>query len=409
MPRLFLALFLIALAASMPAAAAPARIDIPVSVDGGAVITVETAWPEGARARALVVVVPGTGGLSDPYLNAELRERVYDPDRRGGLTGKLLAAGYAVAYFSQRGYAPLRSCVEGDSPTQRAAALAARCPDPRVRAGVDFVTITADTGRVFAALARHPRTRGLAQIALAYSEGMHHVSAAVGQHAMRPIGIVAVGGPLASLARIVPYQLQYEYFANVASEGFARCPHRDLTAEELFRCAGKWHSPALLAKMSEFMGAPTLRRQLLPLRREATQAYFRAQAAFYASQSAQATIAGNFEGHTIPVAWNGRFQYQQMTAAVGSLDQLGDFDGRVVYLFGMRDHLVPLPAPGACPARPDGSARTTCRVQVIEDVGHGLEDERGFPPDAVLDALLRAVDEVAQARKKRAPIARRSF
>ncbi len=41
-----------------------------------------------------------------------------------------------------------------------------------------------------------------------------------------------------------------------------------------------------------------------------------------------------------------------MTRSVGSLEQLGAFDGRVTYLFGIRDHLIPLPAPGALPGAP---------------------------------------------------------
>jgi hypothetical protein len=42
------AALLLTLFLAMPphALAAPGRIDIPVTVDGGAVITVETAWPE---------------------------------------------------------------------------------------------------------------------------------------------------------------------------------------------------------------------------------------------------------------------------------------------------------------------------------------------------------------------------
>jgi len=385
------------LAVPFRTAAAPRRLDIPVTVDGGAVITVETAWPEKRPARALVVVVAGTGGTADPYLNPELHKPAYDPDHRGGLTGKLLAAGYAVAYFGQRGYAPLRSCISGNSARERAAAFVTHCLDPKVRAGVDFAAITADTGRVFAALARHPRTRHLAQIAMPYSEGMHHVSAAVGQHAIWLAGIVSVGGPVEALGSIVPYQVQYEYFVNIATDGFAHCPNRELTAEQLFGCAGKWQSPFLLSKMNELMGAPTLTRQQLLLRREVLRAHWRAAAAQFASLSPDASIGGSFEGHYIPSAWNARFPYQQMSAAVGSLELLGAFDGRVTYLFGTRDHLVPLPAPGPCPARPDGSARTRCSIRLIADVGHGLEDESELPPDAVLDEMVRAVDEVADA------------
>ena len=398
MPRLFPALLFTVLLGSAAPTLAAERLDIPVAVDSGAIITVETAWPAQA-ARALVVVVPGTGGVSDPYLNPELHQANYDPDHRGGLTSRLLAAGYAVAYFGQRGYAPLRSCISGSSASERAAAFVAHCLDPKVRAGVDLPTITADTGRVFTALAQHPRTRGLRQIALPYSEGMHHVSAAIGQHAMRPAAIVAVGGPIGSLGAIVPYQLRYEYFANIAGAAFARCPDRALTAEQLFRCAGKWTSPDLLSKMNELMAAPTLTRQQLPLRRETMRAHYRAVSAQFAALAPDAPIGASFEGHFMPVAWSARFPYQQMSAAVSTLDQLGAFDGPVVYLFGTRDHLIPLPTPGACPRRSNGSLPVRCSIRLIDEVGHGLEGDSGLPPGAVLDELVRTVDEVAAAAR----------
>jgi len=392
------------LALSEPCMAAQAssreRIDIPVALDGGAAITIETAWPQASAARALVVVVPGTGGMSDPALNAELRQNRYDPDHRGGLTARLLAAGYAVAYYNQRGYAPLRSCIHGDSTEARVASFVATCVDPAVRAGVTLSTITADTGQVFAALARHPRTHALPQLALAFSEGMHHVSTLAGQRKIDPVGIVAIGGPTVAISQVVWFQSRYEYFFTVAKTAFSLCADPEMAAERMFECARSRMSPSRLARMRAMIGAPTMTRAGLEPRQEQFNALYRAASEQFKLMPKNATLSGNFEGHAMPVAWNGHFAREQTQATTSSIDLLKAFHGRVAYLFGAQDDLIPLPATGPCPPRRDGQARTGCRISIVEGVGHGLEDDSGFMPARALDEVIRALGAVSnQARE----------
>lgn len=380
----------------LPCTAAPfERVDIPVALGDGVTTVVETAWPAAGAPRALVIVVPGTGGLSDPYLNAELRKPVYDPDSRGGMTAKLLAAGYAVAYYNHRGYAPLRTCIRGDTLADRAASFVHRCVDPTVRAWVTLSSITADTARVFGALERHPRTKGLPQVALAFSEGMHHVSTLVGKGNIHPLGIVSVGGPHIPFADAVRYQTTYEYFVKIAQEAFKHCPENELTVDRIFSCAPASTSPDRLSKMRELAGGNVLARNFLPLRRELFLFQYRAAPAYFKSLPPNTTMAGSFEGVLMPVAWNAHFPEEQMAATRSSVDQLGAFGGRIVYLFGALDYLSPLPASGSCRSPVSGaSPPPDCTFRLVAGVGHGLEDANGFVPATILDDLVRTVDEV---------------
>jgi hypothetical protein len=364
-----------------------------VALDHGARITIELVLPEGRQPKGLVVVVPGSGGVADPYLDAELKRPAYDPDSRGGMTAKLLAAGYAAAYYGQRGYALPRTCISGASTPARAASFVLHCVDPAVRARVSLSSITADTGRVFAALAEHPRTRELRQIALPFSEGMHHVSVLAGQGAIHPAAIVAIGGPQVSVAHVVKYQSSYEHYVEIARKAFARCPGQQLAVDGVFRCAGSPSTPFHLAKMRELASGEVLARDLLPLIRQSFLERYRLGLS-PPHLPENATMSAVYLGHPIPVAWNARYAQEQQTASKSTLEQLGSFDGRVRYLFGALDYYMPLPASGPCRAGSgEPAVPTDCRFRVLDGVGHGLEDESGFVPGAVLDEVIRAIDE----------------
>lgn len=382
------------IAAPLPPAS---RIDIPVALDQGASITIEVAWPENRTPRALVVVVPGSGGVADPYLGSELKRAAYDPDSRGGTTASLLAAGYAVAYYGQRGYALPRTCIRGDTPAARAASFVQHCVDYRLRAGVSLSSITADTGRVFTALREHPRTGKLRQIALPFSEGMHHVSVLAGQGAIQPAGIVSIGGPQVPVSHVAWYQTSREHFAALARKAFARCPYKQLTVEKIFSCAGSPGTPPQLDRMREFAGGEVLSRDFLPLRQQMFRDIYRLGLHDKVLPE-NAILSASFEGHPMPVGWNLRYAQEQQNANKTTLEQLGPYTGKVIYLFGAQDYFFPLPAPGPC--RVEGaktSAPADCSVKLVDGVSHGLEDAGGFPPGAVLDEVVRALDDVNAA------------
>lgn len=146
--------------------------------------------------------------------------------------------------------------------------------------------------------------------------------------------------------------------------------------------------------MAELIGAASLTRELLPPRRELFRTHYQLALAAQRLLPPMATMDGAFGGIPIPVAWNARYSSQQQAAATSSVEQLGAFGGKVVYLFGALDYLFPLPGTGTCRTSDADAVRAHCRFQLVDDVGHGLEDASGFMPAAIRDRLVEAIDEV---------------
>lgn len=369
-----------------------------VPLGSGVAVQVELVLPTNRVPRALVIVVPGSGGLSDPFSETEMKQSDYDAEHRGGLTAALVEAGFAAAYYSQRGYAPLRDCIRGADFNARAASFAARCVDGRIRAQVSLSTITDDTAKVFSALRQFPRIGGLDQIALAYSEGMHHVSSLVAQGAIVPIGIVGVGGPHISLADTWAYQIRHDFYFNLADKAARRCPATQMTASEILTCAGVIATPTLLAGMNEAIAGNFPLRIQIETRRLLFGQLLQnevAGAKRLSQLAPSATMVGAFGGVPLAVAYNAAYAAQAYGAHTASLDWLASFPGKAIYLFGARDHLVPLPAPGPCrPGRPAKSGQGSCEFRIISDLAHGLEDETGMPSAHSLDRLVQALNEV---------------
>jgi hypothetical protein len=389
--NLFLAgLMLAACVAIAPtAAAAPGYVQLVAPVEAGIDIPIELYWPSHAP-RALVIVAPNSGGLADPYFDPELRQASYRPDHRGGLVEALGRQGYAVAFFSLRGYALLRDCAHGDQFAERAADFAAHCVNGQVRATASLASTTADTAAVFQTLARLPQARGLPQVALAFSEGMHHVSLLAGQGRIAPVGIVGVGGPTAALADLWAYQMQRDYYFQLAQRAFQRCPEAELDTGRLFDCAQAPASAVTRAGMEEFIGANTVSPVTLAARRQLVQTMFQQVQAHYAGDVGHEVMAGGFGGVQLPAVWSGLYYAQVFQARTSTVAQLGAYPGRTIYLVGEGDYLQP-PAGGQC------SAGMRCSVRTVPGVGHGLEDDSGFPPAHAMRAIIDAVNAVAFA------------
>jgi len=386
--NLFRALLILTTCAAIAstAVASPTYFQLAAQVEPGIDIAVELYLPSQAP-RALVIVAPNSGGLADPYFDPELLQASYRPDHRGGLVEALRSQGYAVAFFSLRGYALLRNCAHGDQFVERAADFAAHCVNSQVRASASLATTTADTAAVFQTLARWPRTRRLPQVALAFSEGMHHVTLLAGQGRIAPVGIVSVGGPTAALADLWGYQMQRDFYFQLAQRAFQRCPEAELDAGRLFDCAQVPASAAMRAGMQEFMGANTVSPDTLVARHQLMQTMFQQVQAHYAGDVSHEIMAGAFGGAPVPAAWSGLYYAQVFQARTSTVAQLGSYRGRTIYLLGEGDYLQP-PGGDAC------ATRLHCSVRTVRGVGHGLEDDSGFPPAHAMRAIIDAVNTV---------------
>lgn len=377
---------------------------VPVPVDKKVYIGVEIYIPTESVPRALVIVSPNSGGLADPYFDQELANSQYSPERRGGLTATLIKAGYAVAFYSQRGYELLGSCVSGNDFQARAASFVNACVSTGARAQVTLLTITRDTQAIFNALDTNSKTSSLPKLALAYSEGMHHVSTLAGKGLIRAAGIVGVGGPRSSLASVWQYQMQGDHEFRIAEKAFSSCAAATLNVDQIFVCANVVPAPGGAEKMYAFLGAYTASREAVKARREMMLQQYHRALAHYAASDPSETMEGAFGGNRIPMAYSAHYYKEVFESNTSIVEQLKNFQGRTKFLFGEFDHLFP--------ELEEPVMKNTLRSAVpfpdtliVPGVGHGLEDSSGFPPARALAAIVQALgdvlpDERAQSKPK---------
>ncbi len=396
---------------------------ISVSVADGVQTEVELAWPPDEVPRALVVVLPGTDGYSDIYFGAELAKARYDPNRRGGLTEAITRAGYVVAFVGQRGFRRLKDCASGSDIRERVTFFAEHCVDKRVRSQVRLATTTEDYRKVFIALSEHPSTKGFTHIVLPVSEGMYHVSTLIGRKEIAPHAVVAIGGAFPSIADVMEYQMTREYFFRLAEKALEKCSAEWLKTPQALACLGipedsqtgvafkdifsiehgshniamQGNTPDPAKKTVGLFSVVS--RNLIPEMRRLNKEYFRMIKEGFRARSDEDTLFGNFRGIQIPSMWSGRFFADYFDASFPCLDMMRGYSGSIVLLYGRDDSLIPLPDQGPC----DSKAKVPlakCEVAVVDGVGHGLEDETGFPTQKSLTAIVQALNSVQSASSR---------
>jgi hypothetical protein len=353
--------------------------------------------PQGTP-RALIVVVPGTDGISDPALIAELKQSEYRPDSRGGLTDLFLRANYAVAFYSQRGLAPPKSCISGNSYEQRLQAYADKCVDVSVRAQVSLRTVTSDTQKVFSALTKHPRLEQMPQIALGLSEGLYHIAQLVKEKAIQPRSIVAVGGPLEALSDAFDYQSNRKYYFHLIAAAFAECKTNNMRVEQVFLCGKTKPTPEKVNIIKELFDGDSTTINNLAARKTLFENAVKQDIQANLQLPANAITTQSVDGRILGI-WSARRNTEVSLATESASEKMSSFGGGLIFIFGAEDHRVRVPKAGQCRTKLGAQSSTApCEIIVLEGIGHGLEDASGFPTKPALDKLLAAVDSVSHPR-----------
>lgn len=372
------------------------KLIIPVQVAENVVIEVEVFLPTINPPRALVIVVPNSGGLADPYFDAELAANEYKPERKGGLTEHLLAADFAVAFYSQRGYDLLPECIQGADFHARSRSFVDNCISTKIRSTVTLHIISGDTRKVFEALDQYSGTKDFPKIALAYSEGMHHVSDLAGKALIRPIGIVAVGGPTTSLSSVWGYQMRRDFYYRTTLTAFKNCHVDIISVNELATCAKLQLSADDLSRFADFFGYTSTTRLQLETRRDYSKRLYDEVRLNYAASKLSDTMAGAFGGLPIPVAFSAHYYKEVFEAHRSAVQQLDGFTGKSIFLFGTLDRLLPETDAADASKFALGNGQTNkLSKTTIPGVGHGLEDASNFPPRRALDAIVHALIDVS--------------
>lgn len=366
------------------------RDDVAISVSGGAIVNAELYIPVRTSPRALVIAVPGTGGLSDPYFDSMIGAKEYNPDSRGGFTAALLHAGYAVVFYNQRGYAPLRKCVVGENAFLRAVSFVERCIDKIVRAQVSLSVITNDTRQVFDYFSREQKTKMLNQVAIAWSEGTFHVAKLIHLSQVAPIATVFIGGPVQSIATTMRYQSTREYFFQLIDTAFANCNKSVVTVLDVFRCTGTRPTTTKYASLREIAKSGLLARDALVEKRKYFSKFYNVLVEQYDHLPSAAVVSGELLGVQLDVGWSTMYFREMFSANLPVLDILKNYSGKILFLYGSEDELVNIPEPGAC--KTNSVAMKNCIVKIVQYAGHGLEDGRGTIAQNVFDIIANSID-----------------
>jgi hypothetical protein len=386
-------LLLLCILATMSNLATAARTNSIVQVGiGDAALDLELSFPAAAKPRAIVVIVPGSGGLSDPYFDSEIRQPKYAYLHRGGITDMLTQAGYAVAAYSVRGYRGASCIPEDTAPAERAAYFVAHCADQDVRGKVSLTDITEDTKRIFSFLRQAPSTSGLGQIALAYSEGMFHVlDAFSGEMPDALMGIVAVGGPHDSLRTTLEYQLTRSAYFKLIDTSFARSKSSSESADEIMKANDK-DATFNRAGLIETMGSDPIRRDAIPARQAYWRDAYRQLYDKFAPGTLEGTMDGVLDGVHIEKAWSIKYYSQLISDDRRPSEAYRQFKGSIIYMYGLDDVLVRIPSRQEFVAA-ERSAAGARRITLVARADHGLATG-GMPSSDSLAQIARAIDGV---------------
>ncbi|WP_162057475.1 hypothetical protein [Undibacterium sp. KW1] len=346
-----------------------------------------------SKPRGIVVVVPGTGGLSDMYFGEEIAKKNYSPDSKGGLTEKLIGSGYTAVFYNQRGYSTLSKCITGDSLYLRSASFVSRCVDPEIRKTVTFSKITADTEKIFKALNQVVETQGVPQLVLAFSEGIYHVNSLIENKEIDPVGVVAVGGPLESISYVMKFQLGFEFYLNLIEKAFLHCDSDVLNVNQIINCSDSSAYTGIQNSLITAMGGQTISKKDLPARQEFFKKFVHDAFDKYLKISETEYVNGSFLQFVLPKNWSAAYYTEAFSSKKSSVERLRKFPHKVIYMFGSLDHLVPIHSDGICVL--DGLvASRTCQIEVVAGVGHGLEDKSMLPTNEALNKIIAALNSV---------------
>lgn len=380
----------------MSRSAIAGRIDTVVRVGTGQfALDLELSFPERATPRAIVVIVPGSGGLSDPYFDREIQEPTYAYLHRGGLTDALTQAGFAVAAYSVRGYRGT-SCIPSNSPPEeRAQYFVSYCTNQDVRGSVSLSDISDDTRSIFSYLRHSSATAGLQQIAIAYSEGMFHMLDTYSSELTDPvIGIVAVGGPYDSLRSTLEYQLTREAYFRLIENTFAHTASRSVSVNEIIKTNGK--GPTFnVGGLVETMGGNSIEHDALNTRQAYWRDGYHQLYGRFAPGKIEGTMDGVLDGVHIEKAWSIKYYSQLLSDGRKPAKAFRRFKGTMTYLYGLDDVLVRIPTRDEFIAS-EKYASGPRHLMLVDGADHGLS-AGGLPSAKALSQIVDAVD-AASAR-----------
>lgn len=365
-----------------------------ISVSGDAQwrIRVNIGYPAKHSPKAMVIFLPGTDGVA--ALDVEQALSVESAGRSiNGLGEQLIAAGYAVAYFNQRGIVDFKDCLTGESTAARADSFFSRCYKEETRAGVNMRNVRGDTLKVLRRIRQLPGMHGRKVILLSFSEGGFHAAKLIGAGLLKADGIVAIGVPSLSPHDTNIMQATRGFFFQRMRAVVALQPDGRLAKArigELFPLLDEQGKQELRDLFpGEFIDASAI-ADAWRVQLDDYAVYSQEWSAARPDRHMSGTMAGRAVGAVVGVQW----ELDNVAEREDVCTQLAHFVGRVAFLYGEHDTRAGPEELKHCDAV--NAVRPRFTIDVIPGAGHGLIDSPLVDRDAVFSAILQRVDQVSR-------------
>lgn len=342
----------------------------------------------------VVVVSPGTGGDAITYLEAELKKSKFDPDHQGGLVNLLTGAGYATVFASQRGKLDVDSCVTGFTFEQKTKSYADNCSVKSIRKDTDLNAVIADIGKIYSHLAKHKLLKDVPLISLAYSEASYHISKLISDEKIQPAGVIFIGGMYGrSLASTLESQFKRDFYFKKIEDTFRLTGKEQITFADVVKYGelnfvlGVPNQPPWGLGIT--MGNVVITKSEAADRKAGFAKESQRVIEFYKGENLPAFVPGSVYGHDLPDFFSSGYASQVFRTNAKNIDLLKSYKEKVSFIFGDADSQVDIPSPADCKL-----VAFRCSIEIVNGVGHGLEDESGFPTAESLKIIFNAINSV---------------
>ena len=374
------------------------RTAVDLKVGTNAVMAVDVFKPLAGKAKALIISLPGSDGFGHEYDKGSPQQDSKLPGMMMQRIELFAKAGYATAIYSQRGLQRPSECAKGETAKEKNEFYGKHCYDKQVRSQVDLDTITADTRKVFAHFSTHPITKDLPVIALGLSEGSYHVARLIDLQRIKPAGVVFIGGMFGSFAATLARQFRKEFYFEKFDITFKVTGKEQISFADVVTYADVnfWlgHPNYPPWGIGAAMGNVVISKEGMRKQKQVFEESYQQLFTTYSPGSPQKTLVGGVYGLTWPDFISGKYWEQSMRSNKSIIDQLKNYPHEVRFLFGAADDLVKIPPVTAC-----DNIQPKCKITLIFDAGHQLEEQSGLLPERSLNAILNAINEVAAPLK----------
>ncbi len=349
--------------------------------------------------RAIIVMVPGTAGLSDPYFIGSIKSSRYTPHYKGGLTQALTSNRFAFLSYNQRGYRRLNECVRGDNEFARQLSFSEKCILKNLRMHVDLKTITRDTLSVLLEAQVIARKMKAPMLVLSFSEGTYHVSKLLRINNIGIVGLIGVGSPITTLSETFEQQLREKYIFDVLENALKTCNlNGKISIDEVFNCSTKNISVRAKERLTITLGTGITETSEITKKKEHVNKIADDIIKYYQDLQSPHPISGWLETQELIENWSSAYFSEIFQERSNIYDNLWSANLPIQLIYGELDMQV---QPPNSLVRGQNLATIDNRIEIkiIKNLDHYLSQDEKQISKSGLEQILASIRTILRVNK----------